>query len=67
MYSAPPEQTSPALRQPPAPDAGASWHNPSAAPDAFWHNPPQHSKSLPQMSPACVQNEGAPEQMPALQ
>jgi hypothetical protein len=33
-------------------------HTPSFAPDAFKQLPPQHSASVLQTSPFCVQNEG---------
>lgn len=67
MYVAPPEQSSPALKQPPAPEAGATPQRPSAAPDALLHRPAQHSKSFVQTSPLCVQKEGVLEQKPPLQ
>ena len=63
---APPAHGSPALRQPPAPDAGASWQIPSVAPFCLLHLPPQHSRSLVQASPAVVQYDGV-EQNPLLQ
>jgi len=37
---------------------------PTVAPDALLHTPTQHSLSLAQMSPVCVQNEGCPEHLP---
>lgn len=40
---------------------------PTSAPLALLQRPPQHSVSVLQMSPVCVQNEGVFEQTPLLQ
>jgi hypothetical protein len=52
--------------QSPTPAAATTPQRPSVAPAAFVQLPPQHSTSLAQASPFCVQNEAAP-QMPFLQ
>jgi hypothetical protein len=65
-YVAPPEHTSPALKHPPAPVAGARLQRPSVAPSCLLQRPAQHSPSVVQVSPDCVQYEGAP-QMPSEQ
>ena len=46
------------------PGADGGLHVPSVAPCALVQSPPQHSKSVAQTSPLCVQNEGAPLQVP---
>jgi len=53
--------------QPGTPGANVSPQTPSVAPVAFVHAPPQHSKSVEQTSPVCVQNEPRLLQMPPLQ
>jgi hypothetical protein len=63
---APPEHTSPAVRHPVAPVEPATWQRPTVAPDALLHLPAQHSRSVVQASPDCVQYEGAA-QIPLLQ
>jgi len=50
-----------------APPPRGSPQTPVVLPDAFTQFPVQHSKSVEQISPCCVQNETAPEQMPLLQ
>lgn len=62
--TAPPLQTSPAMRQPVVPGAEAGLHKPSVAPDALPQMPVQHSVSAPHTSPVCEQNEGLAEQFP---
>jgi hypothetical protein len=47
-----------------APAEGTSWQVPSAALFAFMQKPPQHSVSVVQASPVCVQNDGALLQVP---
>src|SRR5262245_39462153 len=66
-YTAPPEQTSPALRHPPPPVASATVHTPSVASAAMVHLPAQHSVSVRQVSPIWMQYEGAGEQSPSTQ
>lgn len=63
----PPLHTCPATRQLVAPVADATSHTPSAAPLALLHCPPQHSASVAQASPVCVQKEGVPLQTPLVQ
>jgi hypothetical protein len=52
-----PEQTCPATVQPVVPGGVGCPHTPTVAPCAFVQKPPQHSKSVAQTSPFCVQKE----------
>jgi hypothetical protein len=55
--AAPTPHTSPATAQPVVPGALGWRHKPSVAPVALLQRPPQHSPSLAQALPVCVQNE----------
>jgi hypothetical protein len=59
-----PPQTSPATVQPVVPGALGWRQTPTVAPEALLQSPPQHSASVAQTSPVCVQNEPPVEQVP---